>query len=64
MLITLELFRENFKPYPVPRLLEDLLAFQNTSRDHYSWGFELAMLLQEEFKHHVVPEAIPQFFVR
>ena len=62
MVLTLETFRENFKPYPVPRLLEHLLAFQNTSRDHYSWDFELAVLPQENFKHDVVPEAIPQFF--
>jgi len=62
MVLTLELFRENFKPYPVPRLLEHLLAFQNTSRDHYSWGFELARLPQDELRDHVVPEAISQFF--
>lgn len=49
MVLTLETFRENFKPYPVPRLLEHLLAFQNTSRDHYSWDFRGSSATSRKF---------------
>jgi len=62
LIITLDHFRTNFDPYPVPRILEDLLAFQNSSQEWYSLGFELNVVKRSSLKHHIVAEATPQFF--
>jgi len=62
MMLTIEQFRTNFDPYPVPRLLEELLAFQNISQEWYSLGFELNVVKRSSLKYHIVAEAIPQFF--
>jgi len=61
-MLELEQFSRNFAPYPVPSVLENLLAFDTMSPDYYSWGFELAKLPQDELRDHVVPEAISRFF--
>lgn len=63
MALTIEQFHANFDPYPVPRLLEDLLEFQNISQEWYSLGFELNVVKRSSLKHHILAEAIPQFFV-
>jgi len=59
--LPLEQFRTNFGPYPVPPILAALLAFENASRDWYSWGFELDLIPQEVLKYDVKEEAISQF---
>lgn len=59
--LPLEQFRANFAPYPVPRLLEELLAFQNASHEWYSLGFELNVITRDNLKHHVPAEVVHQF---
>ncbi|SRR5258708_2363438 len=60
--LTLGQFRINFGQYPVPSLLENLLAFQNASPEWYSLGFELSTISQKDLRHHVSEEVISQIF--
>jgi hypothetical protein len=62
MVLTLEQFGANFAPYPVPSLLEELLAFQNASAEWYAGYFELDVVKRDSLKHHIREEALPQFF--
>lgn len=44
MELTLERFRDNFRGYPLPKILEDLCAFDFPNREWYSGRFELAYI--------------------
>lgn len=62
-MLTIEQFRTNFDPFPVPCLLEDLLMFESTSsREWYSRYFELSIVKREILKYHVPVKALSQFF--
>lgn len=60
-MLPLEQFQHNFGVYPVPQVLEALLAFQNASPDWYSWGFELSLITREDLMAHVMEKEISQF---
>jgi len=62
MALPFDQFRTNFGAYPIPSLLIELLTFQNISTEWYSDGFELDVISQEDFKHHIKEENLPQFF--
>ncbi len=62
MKLALEQLRANFDPYPVPHMLEELLAFQIISPEYYAGRFELEVIKREDLKHHIREEALPQFF--
>ncbi len=61
MVLLLDQFRNNFGAYPVPRMLEDLLAFQNSSNEWYTGGFELDEISQGALKAHIKEERVSQF---
>lgn len=61
-MLSVEQFSKNFAPHPIPRILEELLEFQNESDHWYRIAFELDKVPQERLRGHVKDEALSQFF--
>lgn len=60
--LNIDQFSANFGTNPLPAVLEALLAFQNSNREWYSWGFELDSIPRKALNAHVKEEVIPQLF--